>query len=205
MTRLFVALLALCVALPIEAATYRYIGATFTDTFYSYRGEPENGLGYIPGVDGRAGEVTATRLRATLTFSSPLSEGTYTIDDGADPVSWSISAAPFDLGATYEYWGPFDYKLVIDAKGRVVSGSFGFSRGAADYLWIRATDAGSFVEFGQEYNMEICDLEGCEGSERGYARAYEPGVWTVAPVPLPASGLLLLTPLALLAFRRRRA
>ena len=203
MIRIVAALLALCVAVPLEAATYRYVGGDY--------GRPSRQVPSGVIVTGeRLITITATRIDIFVKLDADLLPNKrYYIDDAFGPSAFFANSAPD--AQTYDGY------VETDANAKITNWSL-FSilgnYGDEDGYEAVTRPGGDFVGWSYEvivgYSFDPCGdglfedgLYLCYGAWDISAKA-PAGTWTLVDVPLPASALLLLGGLgSLLAFRRR--
>jgi hypothetical protein len=177
--RLVFALLALFAA-PAQAATYVYTSGAFHTEDYTVGPTPYSWFtprGAVLGLNFTA-EVTAQLSPSTVNV---------------------IDAGTFQVGGYSGFLS--EVEITTNAANEITSWFLFMSDGGGDYTELVVTDSSTYFSSRFEYDYACPDPnDTCIGSEETLAYA-DAGSWAV--VPLPASGLLLLTPLGWLAVRSR--
>jgi len=161
---------------------------------YTYTGNPftlDNGN---PGLPAGAG------ISATLILSSPLGDNLMNAP-ATGIVSWSITDGTNTLNAGNSTTQAFDFST--DGSGNITEWTFlAFNNSFYMGTFKPETVFGD----GASYMLADESLNYAIGAPSGYAMAYNTtfGNWVPSTsTPEPASGLLLVAPLAWLAWRRR--
>jgi hypothetical protein len=163
---------------------------------YTYTGDPFNLANGNPGLPAGAG------ISATLTLSSPLGDN---LSNAAPTgiVSWSIT----DGTNTMNPGNSAHNNLFFNTDGSGNITQWFFDAFTAGTFYMGTFNPESFSD-GGNYALADESLNYSINAPSGFAMAYNAtfGSWTSsASTPEPATGLLLVAPLAWFAWRRRTA
>lgn len=192
MMRVIAALLALCVAAPVQAKTWEFSTGWIDGSYYT--NDP----------DGPRTQFS-DRIRFSFTVEADFQEGKYSFDTKlpTEPdespafLSYGIEGVPDNIANQLGYSG--GYASVTVTAGTITDWLISFPDAGGDLWRVWITPQQTRISYYWEYDyFPSGDFIG----EAYAAYADTGGYWTV--VPLPASGLLLLTPLGLLALQRRK-
>jgi hypothetical protein len=189
MLRLLLAIIAVCIAVPANAATYNYTYTGQNYHYLTYGSSP----GIIPCCSHplRGSYDPNMSVTATFSFDTALQANLNgaNVYNLATSVGASDGINPFP---TFDGNSQWDFYVWTDGNGAITNWDFSFRAGSgADLDLLDSTGtAGDSVSYFFEYSTIVGGYPST-GGEGASARATQSGSWSLTVVPLPASLPLL--------------